>query len=478
MQKILNLQFLHNHKYHLKRFLIVFLTFAILGLTINPVTAAAANQESGPIYIVQQGDTLNEIAIRFGLSVEEIQTANAIDDPNSLFIGQNLLIPGLEGISGVLTSEILPLGISLANLSRQYRLSQSDLIILNRITSPSEMIAGVSFILPINNNQEQLSPIPAPTPYSPSLETAIRSGVSPWVLVENNQLRSTWDILTGETLFVSLEPEENGSNVVDFIDISVNQLPIVQGETLHIIVSTLMPMEITGYFNRETLRFYSDHENEYHAFHGIYAMADPGVYELHIKAEDEAGIQYSLDQLVLLSSGFYGTETVMIPEEIYLDEEKIAEESAYLQQFINQTTEERFWEGQFQYPVDDPCPSSAFGLRRDYNNGKLFYYHTGLDFRVCAPNLNIYAPAAGVVNLAENLFTKGKAVYIDHGWGVISGYAHLNEILVDVGDFVQPGDLIGIIGNTGRSTGPHLHFELYNSGRPVNPLKWLNQTFP
>ena len=135
-------------------------------------------------------------------------------------------------------------------------------------------------------------------------------------------------------------------------------------------------------------------------------------------------------------------------------------------------------EGRFQYPVDEPCLNSSFGQRRDYNNGGLFFYHTGIDFGVCAPNLNIYASAAGKVIFADELTIRGNAILIDHGWGVVSGYWHLSEFNVSEGAVVQAGDLIGQIGNTGRSAGPHLHFEIDIFGTPVNPLTWLEQAFP
>jgi murein DD-endopeptidase MepM/ murein hydrolase activator NlpD len=162
----------------------------------------------------------------------------------------------------------------------------------------------------------------------------------------------------------------------------------------------------------------------------------------------------------------------------FLDEGTIDEEDAYIQPFFERLTPTRNWENGFQYPIDEPCVNSSFGLRRIYNDGLLFFYHTGVDFEICAPNLNIYAPAAGEVILAEKLTIRGNAILIDHGWGVISGYWHLSEFNVSVGDFVQPGDLLGLIGNTGRSAGPHLHFEIIVNGTPVDPQTWLDQTFP
>jgi len=462
----------------IKQFFALLMMSVMIGLNANLAMAMDAPQTAGPTYIVQSGDTLNEIAIRFGLSTDEILSANAITDPNSLFVGQAIIIPGYEGITGILTSEILPLSTSLTTLTRQYRLSQSDLVILNRLTSPSEMIAGIAIIVPINESQNQLVHIPSLRPGESTLEAAIHTGISPWMLVEQNQSKTTWQLLAGDPLFASIDPEWWGNGSPEIVDIGINQLPIIQGETLLINVTSPEPLELRGSFLGQPLNFFTDNGETYISLLGIHALAEPGVYPLLIHAESEGGVRLSFEQLVLLSPGFYANEWVTIEDETYLDADKIAEEDAYLRPLLDQVTAQRYWESRFQFPVDEPCFNSPFGLRRDYNSGLLFYYHTGLDFRVCAQNLNIYAPAAGVVVVAEELFTKGNAVYIDHGWGVISGYAHLSEILVEVGDFVQPGDLIGIIGDTGRSAGPHLHFEINISGTPVNPQTWLNQTFP
>jgi murein DD-endopeptidase MepM/ murein hydrolase activator NlpD len=182
--------------------------------------------------------------------------------------------------------------------------------------------------------------------------------------------------------------------------------------------------------------------------------------------------------MVLVASGNYGNDAMIVVEDIYVDPETIAEEDEIVNNILTQYTSERYWDGGFQYPVDEPFINGYFGQRRNYNDGALYYYHTGIDFEVRAPNLNIYAPAAGEVVLVEEMVVRGNAILIDHGWGVYSGYWHLKEFNVEVGDFVQPGDLLGIIGDTGRSLGPHLHFEIDISGIPVNPETWLNQVFP
>jgi murein DD-endopeptidase MepM/ murein hydrolase activator NlpD len=82
------------------------------------------------------------------------------------------------------------------------------------------------------------------------------------------------------------------------------------------------------------------------------------------------------------------------------------------------------------------------------------------------------------VVLADQLVVRGNALMIDHGWGLLTGYWHLSTIEVAVGQRVERGDLIGRIGNTGLSTGSHLHWEVWANGVNVNPLQWLDPFYP
>ena len=122
--------------------------------------------------------------------------------------------------------------------------------------------------------------------------------------------------------------------------------------------------------------------------------------------------------------------------------------------------------GLFTRPVDG-VTTSPFGLKRFYN-GEARRPHTGLDY---AGNIGtpIKAPADGKVVLVGEFFFNGNAVFLDHGQGLISVYIHMNEYLVKQGQFVKQGDTIGTIGQTGRSTGPHLHWGIYLNQTVVNP---------
>ncbi len=115
--------------------------------------------------------------------------------------------------------------------------------------------------------------------------------------------------------------------------------------------------------------------------------------------------------------------------------------------------------------------TSGFGYRRDPFTGRI-KFHEGLD--ISAPTgTPVYAPADGVVTFVGMRNGYGLTVEIKHGDRYITRYAHLSESLVRVGQRVQRGDMIARVGNSGRSTGPHLHYEVLKDGVPVNPKKFI-----
>lgn len=121
-------------------------------------------------------------------------------------------------------------------------------------------------------------------------------------------------------------------------------------------------------------------------------------------------------------------------------------------------------------PVDGPV-GSGFGFRHDPFTGRAAL-HTGLDFPADV-GTPIHAAAGGVVLSAEPDAAYGLAVQLDHGNGLVTRYAHTSRVLVKVGDLIRRGQPIAEVGNTGRSTGPHLHFEVLLDGAPQNPARFL-----
>jgi murein DD-endopeptidase MepM/ murein hydrolase activator NlpD len=116
--------------------------------------------------------------------------------------------------------------------------------------------------------------------------------------------------------------------------------------------------------------------------------------------------------------------------------------------------------------------TSPFGFKRFYN-GQARRPHTGLDY-AGKTGSNIKAAASGKVIINDEFFFNGNAVFIDHGQGLISVYIHLDKSLVKLGQQVKQGDIIGTIGQTGRATGPHLHFGVYLNQTVINPNILIN----
>ena len=123
-------------------------------------------------------------------------------------------------------------------------------------------------------------------------------------------------------------------------------------------------------------------------------------------------------------------------------------------------------------PIRAAFNSSSYGWRIDpFNGNKAF--HEGLDFSANA-GAPIFAAAGGIVSAAETMPDYGKIVIVSHGSGLETRYAHTSKILVKVGDRVEKGQVVALVGNTGRSTGPHLHYEIRLNGNALDPRKYLN----
>ncbi len=122
-------------------------------------------------------------------------------------------------------------------------------------------------------------------------------------------------------------------------------------------------------------------------------------------------------------------------------------------------------------PVENGFISSYFGEREDPFDGEETF-HKGVDF-AGAKGSTVIAVAAGVVTWAGERSGFGKMVEINHGDGYVTRYAHNEKTLVAVGETVKRGDAIGLMGSTGRSTGPHVHFEVLRNGRQVDPLSFI-----
>ena len=120
--------------------------------------------------------------------------------------------------------------------------------------------------------------------------------------------------------------------------------------------------------------------------------------------------------------------------------------------------------------------TSPYGERRTLQPGSFMSVHEGVDF-AASTGTAIPAPNRGRVAFVGPLTIRGNTVILDHGFGVYTLFYHLHDFSAALGQVVERGATVGFVGSTGRSTGPHIHWEMYVAGAPVDPVRWVDGPF-
>jgi murein DD-endopeptidase MepM/ murein hydrolase activator NlpD len=213
-----------------------------------------------------------------------------------------------------------------------------------------------------------------------------------------------------------------------------------------------------------------------HVLVGLDLGTRPGPVDVSIKGRTAEGDFEVVHRLVVLKKDF--EERHLTVDEKYVTPPpevtaRIERESREVASIFARTTPEMLWSGPFERPVPGAA-SSSFG-KRSILNGKPRSPHTGTDFRA-SEGTPIRSPNDGKVVLAKDLYFAGNTVIIDHGLGLYSYFAHLSEIGVEVGQTVSKGETVGLVGATGRVTGPHLHWTVRLLETRVDPLSLMVAT--
>jgi murein DD-endopeptidase MepM/ murein hydrolase activator NlpD len=226
------------------------------------------------------------------------------------------------------------------------------------------------------------------------------------------------------------------------------------------------------------LRF-APYEEGYVALIGIDAFAEPGIYEVELTGGDERDLWSPILVRVPVGETLYDTQYVEVGETLdgLLDPTVRASEDEFLKGIYDVFNDSPHWSGLFQVPLTTTIVSAGYGGRRSYNGGPIEIYHTGIDYAAAAGE-TVSAPAGGIVVFSDILELRGGTIIIDHGLGVMTGYYHLSEKLVEEGDTVAVGQPIGRVGSTGLSSGPHLHWDLRILNVPVDATQWTQRAFP
>ncbi len=224
---------------------------------------------------------------------------------------------------------------------------------------------------------------------------------------------------------------------------------------------------------------FSNETGIYEGLIGIDMSTSPATYEIKVIATDADNRVYSSALSLRVEKVDFGTQALSLPPDMVdLDAkilERVNQEARKLQALFQTFRDERLWEGVFIRPVEGEI-STGFGLNRIIN-GQQRSQHTGVDLRA-EKGTSVLASNHGVVVLVDELFFTGKSVLLDHGWGLYSMYFHLSEVLVKEGNLVRTGAILGRVGSTGRSTGPHLHWGIRINGARVDPFALLKTGTP
>jgi murein DD-endopeptidase MepM/ murein hydrolase activator NlpD len=205
----------------------------------------------------------------------------------------------------------------------------------------------------------------------------------------------------------------------------------------------------------------------------------PRVYDLAVFGWDGAGQRANVStQVEVVTGGFILQDITMAPDRAYLVDAEIERaELARLESIFSTRTPERLWDANgFMLPILGSNLTSPFGAFRTFN-GTLQTRHTGWDIRTTL-GVPVLASAAGQVAFAGRLDIRGNMVAIDHGAGVYSTYSHLSQIHVTRGQTIARGQIIGVTGDTGRSSGPHFHWEMAVNGDFVDSVRFTSMWLP
>lgn len=213
-------------------------------------------------------------------------------------------------------------------------------------------------------------------------------------------------------------------------------------------------------------------EQGWFALLGVDLDVQPGAYEVDAVFRYTGNREQRRTLPLTVSPKDYPTTRLTVePKYVELspeNQQRAAQDKERIEAAYAATAAEPYWKDDFIVPIPGVTGGRNFGSRRVFNDQPRAP-HSGADL-TAAQGTQVFATNRGRVVLTGDFFFNGNAVFVDHGMGVLSMYLHLSEILVEEGQLVERGELLGLAGATGRVTGPHLHWGVKVTGARVDPF--------
>lgn len=231
---------------------------------------------------------------------------------------------------------------------------------------------------------------------------------------------------------------------------------------------------VVGQFQDQVIPFYKNSEGRYTALIGADLALSPGKYPMTVTMTHGTSKTKQEVSVEVLTTPF-GVETFTLPKDkVDLTPKTLArveKEASLFKDTFSTSGNERLWRDLFLVPVEGGI-AGTFGQKRVIN-GQEKNPHTGEDIRAPLGTL-VVASNSGKIVLSGDFFFNGLSLVLDHGGGLFTMYFHLSEIKVKHGDWVKQGQAIGLVGQSGRATGPHLHWGARLNGARVDPFSLVN----
>ncbi len=305
-------------------------------------------------------------------------------------------------------------------------------------------------------------------------QTAVIHNTTPWQIALDNGLPSPHRPLFYQSLFIEEEGDFPRDLPIGFETLELSAVPAYSGEGVAFRGETAVPISVTA---KLTLRGGRAGLEMDVMRNGRYQIGLTGTGAFFGTGEPELTIQ-AAGQPLWSQPWRFEDKSWAYQELTYtglagaITQEQINEERARMFA-LWEANSALAWKTAFQRPITDYLEtSSQYGTRRSNNGGPYSTYHEGVDYSAYGGTA-VLASATGTIVLAEKLLVRGNTVVIDHGAGVYTGMYHLSALETAVGDVVHAGDVVGLVGTTGLSTGNHLHWDLIINTIWVDGEAWL-----
>ena len=498
------------------------LVIVLAGALSTAIVALAQDERDSrfTVHVVQRGENLFRIALQYDLFVEQVATANGITDSNSITVGQRLIIPLATAAWDGRLAHTVSAGETLASIAAAYSRTEAELLALNRLESAAAIYVGQEIVIVPGANEPEnaaaklpatesepataatdSSPAPAPGLASRSslarfgepveaflytvrsgdtlFEIALRYSQTVEAIVRENNLLDPGVLRVGQQLILpGIQLPRLAQDLPETVEsFTIDPQVLETGRSVRIELRTSEAASISGQFLGQELRVIErDGARRHNIIVGVPMFTETAIHPLTLQLQGGENEALAITANLQVVGGGYGYQTITINNSDLLAPAIEEAEIERITQLVSGFRRDRHWRDSLSLPAA-AAMNAIFGTLRSYNGGEYNRYHRGVDF-AGAPGTAILAAAAGTVAMVDRLRIRGNTTIIDHGWGVYTLYAHQRETLVQPGEVVESGQVIGTVGSTGRSTGPHLHWEVWLNGVNVDPMQWVQEVFP